>query len=217
MKRDAAERRARELLEIVGLSERANAYPAELSGRAENARGDRPRAGGRPAGALMRRGDERARPQHDGRHSGAPERNQRKDGRDRGRDHARDEGRGKNLQQGRRHRQQPHRGRRADERNFHQPPFGNGAQADSSHGRRARHDGGEKLRLIFDGTSSEEPVISLLALNCGITANILYANTKDVGGRIYGEMVVRVPADGASVGKAERFLAGKGVIVKEES
>ena len=76
--------------------------------------------------------------------------------------------------------------------------------------------GGEKLRLIFDGTSSEEPVISLLALNCGITANILYANTKDVGGRIYGEMVVRVPADGASVGKAERFLAGKGVIVKEE-
>lgn len=32
MKRDAAERRARELLEIVGLSERANAYPAELSG-----------------------------------------------------------------------------------------------------------------------------------------------------------------------------------------
>ena len=77
--------------------------------------------------------------------------------------------------------------------------------------------GGEKLRLIFDGTSSEEPVISLLALNCGITANILYANTKDVGGRIYGEMVVRVPADGASVGKAERFLAGKGVIVKEES
>lgn len=83
-----------------------------------------------------------------------------------------------------------------------------GAKADVSDGK--------TLRLIFDGTASDEPIISLLALDCGIAANILYANTREVNGKIYGEMSVKIAADSAAAEKAKRFLTKKGVIVKEE-
>ncbi len=75
---------------------------------------------------------------------------------------------------------------------------------------------GKKLRLIFDGTSSDEPVISLLALNCGITANVSYASTKDVNGKLYGEMVIQISNSSDALNKAKRFFEGKGVICKEE-
>ncbi|GAA3506687.1 hypothetical protein GCM10019016_138020 [Streptomyces prasinosporus] len=55
-------RKALELLDLVGLADKAKAYPAQLSGRSEAARRHRPRPRRRPQGAALRRGHQRPGP-----------------------------------------------------------------------------------------------------------------------------------------------------------
>ncbi|HBD86854.1 MAG TPA: ABC transporter, partial [Clostridiales bacterium] len=49
------------------------------------------------------------------------------------------------------------------------------------------------LRLIFDGQSAFEPIISNLTLECNTPVNILIANTKSIEGRAYGQMILQLP------------------------
>ena len=53
-------------------------------------------------------------------------------------------------------------------------------------------------RLIFNGRSSFEPVISNLVLHCGCPVNIMYADTRDLGGTAVGQMVLQLPDAEAS-------------------
>lgn len=48
-------------------------------------------------------------------------------------------------------------------------------------------------RLIFNGRSSFEPVISNMVLHCGCPVNILYADTRDINGSAVGQMVLELP------------------------
>lgn len=48
-------------------------------------------------------------------------------------------------------------------------------------------------RLIFNGRSSFEPVISNMVLHCGCPVNILYADTRDLNGTAVGQMVLELP------------------------
>lgn len=48
-------------------------------------------------------------------------------------------------------------------------------------------------RLIFNGRSSSEPVISNMVLHCGCPVNIMYADTKDINGTAVGQMVLELP------------------------
>ena len=59
-------------------------------------------------------------------------------------------------------------------------------------------------RLIFNGRSSFEPVISNLVLHCGCPVNIMYADTRDLGGTAVGQMVLQLPDAPAT---RERILA----------
>ena len=52
---------------------------------------------------------------------------------------------------------------------------------------------GTKLRIVFDGKESTEPVIANLILESGVPINILFADTKDVGGTAVGQMLIQVP------------------------
>lgn len=54
---------------------------------------------------------------------------------------------------------------------------------------------GKRLRLVFDGSSSNEPVISRITLECHVPVNILFADTRIVEGSIYGHMVIDLPDD----------------------
>ena len=54
---------------------------------------------------------------------------------------------------------------------------------------------GKRLRLVFDGSCSNEPVISRITLECGVPVNILFADTRIVEGSIYGHMVIDLPSD----------------------
>ena len=48
-------------------------------------------------------------------------------------------------------------------------------------------------RIIFNGRSSFEPVISNLVLECGAPVNIMFADTRDIGGTAFGQMVLQLP------------------------
>ena len=55
--------------------------------------------------------------------------------------------------------------------------------------------GERKVRIVFDGNSAFEPVISNLTLECHAAVNILGADTKNIDGRAYGQMLLQLPED----------------------
>lgn len=72
------------------------------------------------------------------------------------------------------------------------------------------------LRLIFDGNSAFEPVISNIALECKVAVNILFANTKSIDGKAYGEMLLQLPDDEASLSRVFSYLDDKKIYYREE-
>ncbi|NLJ89692.1 MAG: ATP-binding cassette domain-containing protein [Clostridiales bacterium] len=54
---------------------------------------------------------------------------------------------------------------------------------------------GRKLRIVFDGRSTYEPIISNIVLEAKAPVNILYADTRNIDGKAVGEMVIQLPED----------------------
>ena len=65
---------------------------------------------------------------------------------------------------------------------------------------------GKIIRLVFDGQASDEPVISNMSLECRTSVNILGADTKNIGGKAYGQMLLRLPEDEGSVLRIYKYL-----------
>ena len=65
---------------------------------------------------------------------------------------------------------------------------------------------GKLIRLVFDGYSANEPIISNLSLECNAAVNIISANTKEINGRIYGQMILMLPTDTATLMRVLNFL-----------
>ena len=76
--------------------------------------------------------------------------------------------------------------------------------------------GGKKLRLIFDGKYSQEPVISKMTLDCQAPVNIIFADTKEYEGIIYGHMIIELPNDEHQAEKILSWLKNSPVTWKEE-
>lgn len=55
--------------------------------------------------------------------------------------------------------------------------------------------GEDKCRIIFDGRTSFEPVIANMVMECRTPVNILFADTKDIDGKAFGQMVIQLPED----------------------
>ena len=72
------------------------------------------------------------------------------------------------------------------------------------------------VRIAFNGGSSYEPLIASLAIDCGVKVNILGADTRNVNGRAFGTMLLGLPQDKAESAKAMNYLkAQKDVTVEE--
>lgn len=56
-------------------------------------------------------------------------------------------------------------------------------------------EGEHKCRIIFDGRTSFEPVIANMVLECKTPVNILFADTKDIDGKAFGQMIIQLPND----------------------
>ena len=76
--------------------------------------------------------------------------------------------------------------------------------------------GGKKLRLIFNGQYSQEPIISKLVLECQAPVNIIFADTREFDGAIYGHMIIELPSDERQADKILVWLKNSPVTWKEE-
>lgn len=74
---------------------------------------------------------------------------------------------------------------------------------------------GRFLRIVFEGQSAFEPVISSLTMECKEMVNILGANTENVGGKAYGQMLIELPANPEAVTKIKQYLDRKGIYHEE--
>ena len=78
-----------------------------------------------------------------------------------------------------------------------------------------RMQAGRKLRIVFSGHSAFEPIIANLVLACHAPVNILRADTKNVGGYAKGEMILGLPDDRGLQREIESYLKEKGVEIEE--
>lgn len=73
-----------------------------------------------------------------------------------------------------------------------------------------------RIRIIFDGNSAYEPVLSNLILETRVAVNVLYAHTKEMNGMAYGQMVLQLPEDERSREKVCEHLRRCNITFKEE-
>lgn len=74
---------------------------------------------------------------------------------------------------------------------------------------------GNMYRLTFDGSNTYEPILSGLILSCWANINIIHADIQHVGGQSLGHMVVQLPEDEDSLRSALAYLKDKNVPVEE--
>ena len=72
------------------------------------------------------------------------------------------------------------------------------------------------VRLAFNGGSSYEPLIASLAIDCGVKANILGADTRNIDGQAFGTMLLGLPEDPAEAAKALAYLKNQPYLSVEE-
>ena len=75
--------------------------------------------------------------------------------------------------------------------------------------------GERMIRIVFEGSSADEPTISDLAMQCHVAVNLRYADTREVSGKLFGQMILQLPEDHLQQEKAIYFLQNKGLRVEE--
>ena len=80
-------------------------------------------------------------------------------------------------------------------------------------------EGGQKIRVIFNGAvASREPLIAKMAVDCGILASILGASTRSVGDLAYGYILLEIPGTPEDLGRAVAYLSAMpDIIVQVEA
>ena len=76
--------------------------------------------------------------------------------------------------------------------------------------------GGRVIRVAFNGGTAYQPLIASLAIDCGVKANILGADTRNIGGRAFGTMLLGLPEDEGQAAKALAYITSQKDITVEE-
>ena len=84
-----------------------------------------------------------------------------------------------------------------------------GVQIDRLHAARV-------IRIAFNGGSSYEPLIASLAIDCGVKVNILGADTRNIEGKAFGTMLLGLPEDPGDAAKALQYIRSQPNITVEE-
>lgn len=71
------------------------------------------------------------------------------------------------------------------------------------------------IRIVFSENSSFEPVIANMVLECKAPVNILQADTKDIGGIAHGQMILQLPEDEAAASRMIHYLKERKLTVEE--
>ena len=73
------------------------------------------------------------------------------------------------------------------------------------------------IRIAFNGGTAYQPLIASLALDCGVKANILGADTRNINGRAFGTMLLGLPDDINEAAKAISYLRAQPHVSVEEA
>ena len=73
------------------------------------------------------------------------------------------------------------------------------------------------LRIVFDGSAADQPIISRLVKDLGFDVNILSADMHQLNGKTYGQMLVAWPDDPAELKQVRDYLAKAGLTTEEVS
>ena len=76
--------------------------------------------------------------------------------------------------------------------------------------------GSRCIRVTFDGSDTAEPIISKMTMECRAAVNIVFANTKSLGGKVYGQMVLQLPADESAQARVLNYMQHTGLAFSEE-
>ncbi len=71
------------------------------------------------------------------------------------------------------------------------------------------------VRIVFTENSSFEPVIANMVLECKAPVNILMADTKDIGGIAHGQMLLQLPEDETAAARMIHYLRERKLTVEE--
>ncbi|MBP5092098.1 MAG: methionine ABC transporter ATP-binding protein [Bacilli bacterium] len=61
------------------------------------------------------------------------------------------------------------------------------------------------IRLLFDG-NADIPLIANIVQDCGILVSLVYADTKVIEGKVYGQTVIKSPKEEKDLEKLRRYL-----------
>ena len=75
--------------------------------------------------------------------------------------------------------------------------------------------GGKRIRLAFNGETTRHPVVASLIMECQAPVNIVSADIREIDGKIYGQTILELPADEASAERARAWLKQDGVSFEE--
>ncbi len=77
--------------------------------------------------------------------------------------------------------------------------------------------GGKRLRIIFDGQYSRKPIIADLVLETQVPVSILFADTREFEGTVYGHMIIELPNEPRQADRVVAWLSNSDVKWKEEA
>lgn len=72
------------------------------------------------------------------------------------------------------------------------------------------------VRLVFNGAAAGEPIISTLAIQQGVCLNVVSADTRTIGEKVFGSMVLGLPADETEAARALIYLRDLNGVTAEE-
>ncbi|MCI6729281.1 MAG: ATP-binding cassette domain-containing protein [Candidatus Faecousia sp.] len=77
--------------------------------------------------------------------------------------------------------------------------------------------GEHRLRVVFNGApTTRTPLIAQMAIELNIPANILSASTRPIGDKVYGNVLLGIPGDQGNLKKAIQYFTGfPGVLAQE--
>ena len=72
------------------------------------------------------------------------------------------------------------------------------------------------VRVTFNGSSTAKPLVASLAAEKGILVSVLSADTRDLSGQCYGSMLLKLPADVEQAKQAAAYMRAQPGITVEE-
>ena len=76
---------------------------------------------------------------------------------------------------------------------------------------------GKKLRLVFDGLTNAKPLIAEMVLACQAPVSIMSADMRNYDGTAYGYTIIELPDDQRQADKISAWLAASPIKVYEEA